>query len=89
MFDDRYCCLGVLCDLAVKHGVIPEPSRSDGYFVYEGEACQLPKAVCNWAGLNSIAGSFREGPGSLVTLNDSGNYSFQQIATIIDTTPLR
>ena len=31
----------------------------------------------------------REGPGSLVTLNDSGNYSFQQIATIIDTTPLR
>ena len=23
--DGSRCCLGILCDLAVKHGVIPEP----------------------------------------------------------------
>lgn len=27
--DDGYCCLGVLCDIAVKNGVIPEPKRVD------------------------------------------------------------
>ena len=27
---DEYCCLGVLCELAVKEGVIPAPTYSDG-----------------------------------------------------------
>lgn len=27
--DGSRCCLGVLCDIAVKHGVIPEPEWSD------------------------------------------------------------
>ena len=25
--EDKFCCLGVLCDLAVKAGVIPEPKK--------------------------------------------------------------
>lgn len=28
--DDKYCCLGVLCDIAAKAGIIPEPTVRTG-----------------------------------------------------------
>ena len=59
--NDRYCCLGVLCDLAVKAGVISEPelASTEGG---EGESYSfgpdrnhdilyLPDVVRDWAGL--------------------------------------
>lgn len=51
-----FCCLGVLCDLAVKEGVIDPPAHiqvGDGgdYYLYEGEADIPPSEVCDWAGL--------------------------------------
>jgi hypothetical protein len=57
-----FCCLGVLCDIAVKEGVIPEPEFDGGsvaiYGVrdedtYRGSSeVSLPDAVVQWAGLD-------------------------------------
>lgn len=58
-----FCCLGVLCDLAVKDGAIPAPvsmRRGDiRVWVYgnhddaaEASFTSLPYAVCDWAGLS-------------------------------------
>lgn len=54
-----FCCLGVLCEVAVKEGVIEAPAKAtDGFgdetnwFQYDGEADELPTSVMDWAGLS-------------------------------------
>lgn len=98
----RYCCLGVLCDLAVKQGVITEtidhPDLLPGTWGFgKGESTHtLPEEVVVWAGLgdeeygyNPIVlpppdDSEREVGTSLAELNDSRNYTFAQIADVIE-----
>ncbi len=46
----QFCCLGVLCELAVKNRIIPPPNV-EGY--YDGELTYLPTSVKNWAGLST------------------------------------
>lgn len=55
--DDTYCCLGVACEVAVRHGVIAPPTQGDTAFdgarFYYGPARDygyLPYAVMNWFG---------------------------------------
>lgn len=55
---DSYCCLGVLCEVAVKHGVIdpPTPRRDDETIMCYGKNLDnapfyLPKEVIEWAGV--------------------------------------
>jgi hypothetical protein len=63
--DDGYCCLGVLCDIAVKNKVIPDPIRVTGesmpgwpaeepvYVFGEDKGyLTLPDSVREWAGLD-------------------------------------
>lgn len=63
---DKFCCLGVLSELAVRDGVI-EPgealqetdwraSRGNGetVYIYGGETGHLSDAVAEWAGLMSL-----------------------------------
>lgn len=81
----EYCCLGVLCELAVKANIIPE-ARYDGFYYTYGvtddkHSAYLPRIVMRWAGLNDenpVCGT-----DNLVTLNDGG-YSFEQIADAIE-----
>lgn len=58
---DLYCCLGVMCEMAVEDGVIERKSNSDvgsaysyssGMGEYEYNA-YLPPAVIDWAGILS------------------------------------
>lgn len=37
--DSRYCCLGVLCEIAVEHDIIED---------FEGELGYMPEAVAEW-----------------------------------------
>lgn len=51
----QYCCLGVLCDLAVKEGIIGQPILIDRDWTY-GDTTHtswsaLPLTVAQWAGL--------------------------------------
>jgi hypothetical protein len=48
-----YCCLGVLCELAVEDGVIPPKTPRDYYGEYEfdGDVSIPSLAVQEWSGL--------------------------------------
>lgn len=82
--DERYDAQGVLCELAVRAGIIAEPKRYakpeaevfEGY-TYDGEAVGLSKKVCEWAGIDYRIG-FQIG-----LMGDEGK-SFDKIADWIE-----
>jgi hypothetical protein len=78
--DDSYCCLGVLCDLnesrqwtPINHPVkkIYSPFPDEDHEV-------LPKNISEWA---NLTGFDQE---ELIELNDTDNYTFEQIADYIE-----
>lgn len=85
---DGYCCLGVLCDLAVKHGIIRNFNPGDPDLVDYPE-------VMNWVGLTEPGGAFTKRNGrtdDLASLNDGGGphkrkSSFKKIADVIEKEP--
>ena len=80
----EYCCLGVLCELAAKEGVVKRVSRlSDVAYGNERATYYLPKEVKNWAGLRTAGGSRGSGKQTLAQLNDDGR-SFNKIADVIE-----
>lgn len=92
---DNRCCLGVLCDQAVRKGVIPPPTISHGEtYEYAGESGLLPPKVAEWAGLdgedvriNFDGGYDRSHEGRVGTYLSSANdfgWSFAEIADEIE-----
>lgn len=81
-----YCCLGVLCDLAVKAGVIDEPGQQEpdsNRLAFDYEEAILPVSVQEWAGVDD-RGNEPNGPDlGLPSKNDAGK-SFNVIAQIIE-----
>lgn len=79
---DSFCCLGVLCDIAVKHLVIDEPilwsNRAIGVYTYDGVSILLPRRVTHWSGVSQGAESI------LVGMNDDDENDFEEIAKYIE-----
>lgn len=87
---DKYCCLGVLCEIAVENGVIPEPTVDyDEIYRYGGgndnSISTLPETVVDWAGLgdNTEPTAPFADDVQLSVLNDNG-CSFEAIANKIE-----
>jgi hypothetical protein len=94
--DGKLCCLGVLCEQAVRAGIID--SREDGGVVlYDGKEDVLPSKVREWAGFpessiyrnpNNPAVTVGDKAVSLAELNDGENgwerRTFGQIADLIE-----
>lgn len=79
-----YCCLGVLCEIAVGDGIIPPPVVIDGEKVYVGENATLPNEVKDWAGMHSRDGSRQGNEGNpLWKLNDRNGANFKDIAKVV------
>jgi len=88
----QFCCLGVLCDLAVKAGVIERFLKFTGTeerVAYglgdEVSYTSLPPAVRNWAGIETTFLPDQIGScwsRSLEGLNDEGK-TFYEIALVI------
>ena len=78
-----HCCLGVLCDLHSKEMGLPWDNEENAYL---GEHGNLPYEVYKWAGM--LGGGELpdrvDGFGSLTSLNDYSNYTFKEIADVID-----
>jgi len=91
---DNYCCLGVLCELAVEAGVVESAKAAavldstyydDDEFLYGGALTMLPDEVMEWAGLKEafpVVTSNGEWI-DLSHLNDTG-VPFEKIADYID-----
>jgi hypothetical protein len=86
----RFCCLGVACRVAQANGVelIEGMSGVDGEGVsFDGHDTELPDKVQDWFGFQTHSGAFLgmeiDGHGSLIGLNDSGDYDFPAIARVI------
>lgn len=81
----RFCCLGVLCELAVKANVIPEAEYDGFYYNYgvteDKHSAYPPRVVMNWAGLRNE--NPRYGTDTLAAMNDNGK-TFEQIADAIE-----
>lgn len=89
----RYCCLGVLCELAVADGVI---ERRDAVTVvpgvrrlrFGGLTKFPPDAVVSWAGLpgaNPLVQRHESAPTTtLAGANDALEWTFDEIASAIE-----
>jgi hypothetical protein len=83
------CCLGVLCDIAVKHGVIKSKNIEGNWIYNDDEELVLPPEVIKWAGLNSCIAELdtrivfnKVKCITLADLNDEG-MDFPSIAKVI------
>lgn len=97
---DKFCCLGVLCEMAVKAGVIPAAKYMEAATIVgdrygygggkTGPSTELPpKKVRDWAGITTENGTFDvqgDFPNTLTELNDNGK-TFKAIAKIIESEP--
>jgi hypothetical protein len=88
---EGYCCLGVLCDLAVKAGAVAErvytgTENEPGFWQYDGRGDYLPISVREWAGLDDGNPEVRTRTGlePLGILNDENGLTFAEIADLID-----
>ena len=83
---DKFCCLGVACDLARKNGVELNVSvrQMDGedIVLYDGKEAFLPDKVQTWLGVYSNNGEY-DADNSLAALNDGGAW-FEYIANVIE-----
>lgn len=88
--DGKFCCLGVLAEIAVEDGVVqPDPDRGvvryrsrDGIIAHSF----LSPALMEWSGIADDEGEFlneQDNYEQLTTLNDRG-MSFNDIADVIE-----
>lgn len=83
-FNDKYCCLGVLCELAFQEGIVEKTKTDESNSTYyDNDWAYLPKKVMAWSGIRNNSGAPLSGT-ALSVLNDEENYTFDQIADVID-----
>ncbi len=88
--EGKYCCLGVLCDIAIKEGVTiktetkPQDADEDPrkYKLFDGQKSYLPGSVMNWAGLESQDPTIEDN--DLSEHNDDYEKDFKKIADLIE-----
>ena len=87
LYRTKHCCLGVLCEVAIKEGVPLETSVEREFYrpstAYDGSAAVLPLRVQCWAGMASSSGRLDRKMPSLMLQNESGT-SFDELADIIE-----
>lgn len=84
--DNKYCCLGVLCEINKRH---VSKEESGGLVRYEYSQTVLPSRIKSYVGVWSDVGSFRDSKAeniipSCATMNDCDARSFTEIADIIE-----
>ena len=88
-----YCCLGVLCELAAKAGIVEKSEMDEDARVhtFDGQSSYLPPKVAVWADIQYQGKIYREATGFVdqrvsVDLADLNDYKldFAGIADVIE-----
>jgi hypothetical protein len=80
--EDKFCCLGVLCDLYGKENNVEwDLVNDDGNYEFSYHSERLPLFVVGWAGVGNDNPEICET--SLAELNDTGS-TFNEIADLIE-----
>lgn len=86
--EGEYCCLGVLCDLAVREGLKVEEKfhPSNRQYSFDGDFGFLPLSVRQWAQLSESSPTLTSGEDKekLDCLNDLYRLTFNEIADLIE-----
>lgn len=97
--ENSYCCLGVLCDVAVQEGVDVSVVELLSSTMFDGHSADLPDSVVEWAkigGFGKLPEPIQSLDGrtggyagqvfyeSLSQLNDSEHFDFHKMADIIE-----
>jgi len=80
----RHCCLGVLCEIGSKEGLSVR-TTDNGDIV--GTSLNSQKSIKDWSGMKTKSGGYTEKNGEtvyLTDLNDEKEYTFEQIADVIE-----
>lgn len=91
--NDGFCCLGVACEVAIKHGLVVTKGQLDGssdYITYDNDSACLPRSVVEWYGFEVanpwlITDDFAF-PMAAAVVNDSMNKTFNEIADLFEGT---
>lgn len=82
-----YCCLGVLCEIGVKEGVIQRGGGERSRYYYDAEnfssSMSLTTTMREWAGLTKEEDPEVDSVNQLIRMNDNGD-SFTEIADWIE-----
>lgn len=94
ILEDSYCCLGIACEVAIANGVAVKKTDAGNSTEYDSRTGGLPESVRQWLGLDIDTGHFEKSLeigdqliGSLVSLNDNTDWTFKQIADLIESEP--
>lgn len=81
---DRFCCLGVLCDIAEKRGIVDSVLDEGRYRYGEDGTAYLPAEVAEWSGVPWQGVLSDEWQAyDLTVMNDKG-VPFSMIADVIE-----
>jgi hypothetical protein len=82
--EDKFCCLGVLCDLYAKENNVEWNLANNGHnYEFQHMVKFLPRSVVEWADLEYCNPPVNDEESTLANLNDSGS-TFEQIADVIE-----
>lgn len=84
-FNDKFCCLGVACDVAIENGLCVKVDSANKQIYYGGEVGILPQIVSDWLGMRVRTSEF-DGLNQLTVENDNGS-TFSEIADLIESEP--
>jgi hypothetical protein len=81
---NKYCCLGVLCDLYSKENNENWEMFDEKTEQYSFQEClaYLPEKVQKWAGMKTCSGEINHKIDSLTHANDKG-FTLEEIAEVI------
>lgn len=81
--NETFCCLGVLCELAMENGIELEKIIHDnGVITYDDSSVNLPDKVKEWAGIKTYLAEFGDRL-CLSVLNDV-NHTFNEVIKAIE-----
>ncbi len=83
---EGHCCLGVLCDVAIKNGLdISVEVNQDGEFIYDGETNYLPESIQLWADISENPSVTRDdGNEDFLSILNDYHLNFNEIADLIE-----